>query len=237
MAHDAVRLFVERAQAVLPDFRLTADNAAVVVDICRRLDGIPLALELASARVRVLTLEQISARLENRFSLLVSGRVGSMLPPHHMAQWIGAALLTPVEQILFRRLAVFVADFSLDMVEAICTDEALEHRQILNLLSSLVDKSLVVAETLTRPQARYRLLETIREYALEKLNEAGETPRLRDRYLNVFVARAEETAPKLTGPYQQMWFNWLETEHDNLRAALALTLESPQEGIPVSWRI
>ena len=240
MAHDAVRLFVERAQTILPDFRLTADNAAVVVDICRRLDGIPLALELASARVRVLTLEQISARLENRFSLLVSGyRLGSA-PHHHTLRatmdW-SYALLTSVEQILFRRLAVFVADFSLDMVEAICTDEALEHRQILNLLSSLVDKSLVVAETLTHPQARYRLLETIREYALEKLNEAKETPRLQERYLNVFVARAEETAPKLTGPYQQMWFNWLETEHDNLRTALALTLESPPIGTPVGGRI
>jgi non-specific serine/threonine protein kinase len=229
MEYDAIRLFVERVQAILPNFTLTADNAAVVVDICRRLDGIPLAIELACTRVRVLSLEQISTRLADRFSLLVSGQRLGYMPHHHTLRatmdW-SYGLLTAAEQTLLRRLAVFVAGFSLDMVEAICPDESLEQSQILNLLSSLVDKSLVVAETLTRPQARYRLLATIREYALEKLDESGETVPLRDRHLDVYVSRVEEAAPKMIGTYQQIWFNWLEGEHDNIRAALAWALES-----------
>ncbi len=229
MAYDAIRLFVERAQTTVPAFRLTPENAAAVVDICGRLDGIPLAIELASARVRVISPQQISARLTDRFSLLVSGqRTGGQMPHHHTLRaaidW-SYALLTPTEQRLLRHLAVFVAGFSLDMVEAICADEALAPPQVLNLLSSLVDKSLVVAETVAGAQARYRLLETIREYALEKLQEAGETSQLHNRHLDLFVARAEETAPRLTGPHQQRWFNWLETEHDNMRAALAWALE------------
>jgi predicted ATPase/DNA-binding CsgD family transcriptional regulator len=229
MGYEAIRLFVERTQAILPDFRLAPNNAAAVTDICGRLDGIPLAIELASARVRILSPEQIAIRLADRFSLLVSGqRTEGQVPHHHTLRaavdW-SYALLTSNEQTLLRHLAVFVAGFSLDMVEAICADDALAPPQVLNLLSSLVDKSLVVAETLVGSQARYRLLETIREYALEKLNEAGETVQLHDRHLDLFVSRAEETAPKLTGPHQQMWFHWLETEHDNIRAALAWALE------------
>ncbi|MEZ4770196.1 MAG: LuxR C-terminal-related transcriptional regulator [Caldilineales bacterium] len=229
LSYDAIRLFVDRAQAIRPGFALTPDNAALVVDICRRLDGIPLAIELASARVRVLSLEQIAARLADRFSLLVSGqRVGQA--PHH--QTLQAAmdwsydLLTPSEQILLRRLAVFEAGFSLDMVEEVCTGDDLARSQVLDLLSALVARSLVVAETLARAEARYRLLATIRAYAREKLDEAGETVRLRDRHLDLFVWRAEETAQKLIGPYQQIWFSWLDGEHDNIRAALAWALES-----------
>lgn len=229
MKYDAIRLFVERARAIVPDFILTNENRDLVVEICRRLDGIPLAIELASTRVRVLSLEQIASRLEDRFSLLVSGqRIGHV--PHHQTlratvDW-SYALLTPAEQILLRRLAVFVTGYSLDMVEAICADEELDRSQILELLSSLVNKSLVVAETLARSEARYRLLATIRDYALEKLTEAGEAVRLRDRHLDLFVWRTEQTAPKLTGQYQQVWFMWLEGEHDNIRAALGWALEN-----------
>lgn len=225
---DAIRLFVDRAQAVVPGFALTEQNAQLVVDICRRLDGIPLAIELASARVRVLSLEQIDARLEDRFSLLVSTqRVNDA--PHHQTlratmDW-SYDLLTPGERVLLRRLAIFEAGFSVDMVEAICTGEEVARGQILDLLSALVAKSLVVAETLTRSEARYRLLATIREYAHEKLDAAGEAVNLRDRHLELFVWRAEETAPKLIGPHQQIWFAWLDAEHDNIRAALAWALE------------
>lgn len=229
MQYDAIRLFVERAQAALPGFTLTSDNATVVADICCRLDGIPLAIELASARVRILTVAQIAARLDDRFSLLVSGSRKRQVPHHQTLRaamdW-SYALLTPAEQTLLRRLAVFVAGFSLDTIEATCAGEGLEQALILDLLSSLVDKSLVVAETMSRPQARYRLLETIREYALEKLEATGEATRLRHRHLDLFLARAEEAAPKLNDAYQQLWLNWLEGEHDNVRTALAWALES-----------
>lgn len=229
MGYDAVRLFVERARAVAPDFVLTAENGALVVDICRRLDGIPLAIELASARVRVLSLEQIATRLQDRFALLVSEqRVGHV--PHHQTlvatmDW-SYALLTPDEQMLLRRLAVFVAGYALDMVEAICADEQLERLRILQLLSSLVNRSLVVVETFVGAEARYRLLATMRDYAAEKLEEAGETVWLRDRHLDFFVRRVEEIVPELTGPDQQVWFRRLEGDHDNMRAALVWALAS-----------
>jgi predicted ATPase/DNA-binding CsgD family transcriptional regulator len=228
MQYDAVRLFVERARAVSPNFNLTSENMLTIIDICRRLDGIPLALELASARVNVLTVQQIAARLDGRLALLTS-RQRTALAPHH--QTLRAAidwsyvLLTSEEQLLFRRLAVFEAGCTLDTAEVVCSGEGISAGQMLDLLSSLVDKSLIVAETLGRAQARYRFLETIREYALEKLAEAGETARLRDRHLDLFLARAEEAAPKLNDAYQQLWLNWLDGEHDNIRTALAWALE------------
>jgi predicted ATPase/DNA-binding CsgD family transcriptional regulator len=226
--YDAIRLFVERAAAISPHFTLTSDNALAIVEICRRLDGIPLALELASARVNVLTVQQIATRLDDRFALLTSGQRTALVPHHHTLaaaiDW-SYALLTAEEQLLFRRLAVFEAGCTLDTAEAVCTGEGIVAGRMLDLLSSLVDKSLIVAETTSRAQARYRFLETIREYALEKLAEAGEATRLRDRHLDLFFTRAEEAAPKLNDAYQQLWLNWLEGEHDNLRAALAWTLD------------
>ncbi len=229
MQYDAVRLFVERARAISPNFNLTSENARSTVEICRRLDGLPLALELASARVNVLTVQEIAARLNDRFALLTSGQRRGHEPRHHTLRaaidW-SYALLTADEQILLRRLAVFEAGCTLDTAEAICSGEGIAAEHTLDRISSLVSKSLVIADTIGRTQARYRLLETIREYALEKLDEAGETARLRDRHLDLFLARAEEAAPKLNDAYQQLWLNWLEGEHDNLRAALAWALES-----------
>jgi predicted ATPase/DNA-binding CsgD family transcriptional regulator len=227
--YDAIRLFVERARAVSSNFMLVPENAAAVVEICRRLDGIPLALELASASVRVLSVQQIAERLDDRFTLLTSAQRMPGVPHHHTLHeaidW-SYALLRPEEQTMLQRLAVFAAGCTLDTAEAVCAGEQLEEGQVLGLLSALVDKSLVAAETLSQPQARYRLLESIREYALEKQNELGEAPRLRDRHLDLFVLRAEETAPKLQGPFQHLWLNWLEGELDNIRAALAWSLES-----------
>lgn len=229
MPYDAVRLFVERAAAISPNFTLTPDNAWAIVEICRRLDGIPLALELASARVNVLTVQQIATRLDDRFVLLISGQRTALVSHHHTLRaaidW-SYALLTAEEQLLFRRLAVFEAGCTLDTAEAVCSGEGIVAGRTLDLLSSLVDKSLVVAETTSRAQARYRFLETIREYALEKLAEASEMAQLRDRHLDLFLARAEEAAPKLNDAYQQLWLNWLEGEHDNLRAALTWALEA-----------
>ena len=239
MAYDAIRLFVERARAISPNFNLTAENTWSTIEICRRLDGLPLALELASARVNVLTVAEITARLNHRFSLLISRQRSGLEPRHHTLRatvdW-SYALLALDEQILLRRLAVFEAGCTLDTVESICTGEGIVAGQILDRISSLVSKSLVVADTIGRAQARYRLLETIREYALEKVDEARETARLRDRHLDLFLARAEEAAPKLNDAYQQLWLNWLEGEHDNLRAALAWSLENGriEEGLRIA---
>jgi predicted ATPase/DNA-binding CsgD family transcriptional regulator len=239
MQYDAVRLFVERARAISSNFDLTSENVYSTVEICRRLDGLPLALELASARVNVLTVQEITARLNDRLVLLISGQRRG---PESRHQTLRATIdwsyvLLPVdEQILLRRLAVFETGCTLDTAESVCTGESIAAGRILGLISSLVSKSLVVAETLSRAQARYRLLETIREYALEKLDEAGETARLRDQHLDLFIARAEETAPKLNDAYQQLWLNWLEGEHDNLRGALAWSLESNriEEGLRIA---
>jgi non-specific serine/threonine protein kinase len=229
LQYDAVRLFVERARAISPNFTLTSENGLAVVEICRRLDGLPLAIELASARANVLTVQEIALRLDDRFALLTSAqRTG--LDPRYLTlraaiDW-SHALLASEEQLLLRRLAVFAAGCTLDTAETVCSGEGIAEGRTLDLLSSLVDKSLVIAETTGRAQAHYRLLETIREYALEKLEEAGEAARLRDRHLDLYLARAEEAAPKLQDSYQQLWLSWLEGEHDNLRAALAWALES-----------
>jgi len=229
---EAVQLFVERARAVVPNFALTPANTAIIVNICRRLDGIPLAIELASARAGVLTAEQIAARLDDRFALLVSGHRTTHMP-HHQTMRVAIDwsydLLTAEEQVLLRRLAVFAAGFTLDTIDGICGDDGVApcgaEGRTLDLLASLVSKSLVVASTLGRTEARYRLLESIRDYALEKMRQAGEAARLRDRHLDLFLARAEEAAPRLGDAYQQLWLAWLEGEHDNLRAALAWSLE------------
>jgi len=238
MQYDAVRLFVDRARAISPNFNLTSENAPSTVEICRRLDGLPLALELASTRVNVLTVQEITARLNERLALLGSGQRRGREPRHHTMRaaidW-SYELLPGDEQILLRRLGVFQAGCTLDTVDAICTGEGITAEHTLDQISSLESKSLVVADTIGREQARYRLLETIRRYALEKLEEAGETARLRNRHLDLFLARAEEAAPKLNEAYQQLWLNWLEGEHDDLRAALAWSLESGR--IEVGLRI
>jgi predicted ATPase len=238
LQYDAVRLFVERARSISPDFILTSENALATVEICRRLDGLPLALELASARANVLTIQEIVTRLNNRYGLLTSTQRRGIEPRHHNLRaaidW-SYTLLPMDEQILLRRLAVFEAGCTLDTVEAICTGDGIAAGHSLDRISSLVSKSLVVADTMGGAQARYRLLETIHEYALEKLEEAGETALLRHRHLELFLARAEEAAPKLGEAYQQLWLNWLEGEHDNLRTALSWSLESGriEEGLRI----
>jgi predicted ATPase/DNA-binding CsgD family transcriptional regulator len=223
---DATRLFVERARAILPHFALTADNADAVAGICWRLDGLPLAIELASARVNVLAVQQIAARLDDFFELPATHATLS----HH--QTMRAAidwsydLLTELEQVLLRRLSVFVGGCSLGMVETVCVGDGVDGHDVLELLSSLVNKSLVVAETLHGGEARYSLLETIRQYAREKLDASGESHVLRDRHLDWCLQVVEDTEPKLSSPYQQLWLNWLEGEYDNVRAALTWSLES-----------
>jgi predicted ATPase/transcriptional regulator with XRE-family HTH domain len=219
----AVALFVERAQAVLSHFTLTDENAAAVAAICVRLDGLPLAIELAAARSRLLSPERLLARLEQRLDLLTDG--ARDLPPRHqtLRATIGWSydLLDAGQQTLFRRLSVFAGGFTLEAAEEVCASDGIAQADVLDLLSDLVDKSLVDVERRQVGVRRYRLLETIRQYSQEQLEQAEETgpfyPLHAQWCLNL-VAGAEEG---LRGAQQAAWFEQLESEHDNLRAGLS----------------
>jgi non-specific serine/threonine protein kinase len=217
--YDAIRLFVERAMTALPTFALTDQNAATVAQVCQKLDGIPLAIELAAARVKVLRVEQIAIRLDNRFRLLTGGS-RTALPRHQtlraLIDW-SYKLLSPAEQLLLRHLSVFAGGFTLEAVEAIWAGK---EGDILGLLTQLVNKSLVVSEREQGLEARYRLLETIQQYMLEKLVESGEVKKVRGRHLDFFLQVVEKDETKLHGTEQLMLLSRLEVEHDNLRAAL-----------------
>jgi predicted ATPase/DNA-binding CsgD family transcriptional regulator len=219
IGYDAVRLFVERAHAVEPSFQLMAINAAAVVEICRRLDGLPLALEFAAARVKVLGVIQIAERLNHALHLLTRGN--TVAPPRH--QTLRAMLdwshdLLPVQaQTVLRRLSVFAGGFTLEAAEAVCASDDIAQPDVLDLLSDLVDKSLVDVERRQVEPRRYRLLETIRQYSQEQLERAGETIPFYLRHTQwclTLVAGAEEG---LRGAEQAAWFEQLEREHDNLR--------------------
>ncbi len=218
---DAVRLFVERARLSRPGFRPGPENLAAVLQICRRLDGIPLAIELAAVRVKMLGVEQIAAKLDDALSVLTEGSRAA-LPRQRTLRaafdW-SYVLLNEAEQVLFRRLAVFNGGWSLDAAEGVAGDLA-----VLDLLTSLVDKSLVIAEV-SSGVARYRFLEVVRQYAAEKLRAAGEEATLRRRHARWYAAFAGEAEAKLTGPEQGVVQERLEVEHDNLRAALSWAIE------------
>jgi len=216
---EAIRLFVERTQAVRPSVELIDANVAAMVHICRRLDGLPLAIELAAARARVLDPQQIAARLDDVFGLLTSGSRTAL--PHHRTlrstiEW-SHGLLTEQEQILFRRLAVFAGGFTIDAAEAVAEGGAISAREVLDLLSGLVDKSLVLLET-EALEARYRMLETIRQFARERLEEAGEAADLGRRHAQFFLARAEAAEPFLP-VHAEGWQERLAEDVGNLRAA------------------
>lgn len=213
---EAVQLFVERAAAARLHFTLTEQNAAAVVHICRQLDGIPLAIELAAARVRVLTAEQLAARLDDRFRLLTGGSRTALPRQQTLRATIdwSYALLSDAERALFRQLAVFAGGWTLEALEAIGGDH-----NTLELLARLVDKSLVAADT-QEGAARYHLLETIRHYALDKLVETGEAAAVRDRHLAYYLQLAEAGEPHLYGPRQVRQMDHHAVEHDNFRAAL-----------------
>jgi non-specific serine/threonine protein kinase len=237
MASEAIRLFVERAAAALPSFTLSVENMAVVAEICARLDGMPLAIELAAARVRALSVGQIAARLDDAFRLLTRGSQDA--PARHQTlratmDW-SYALLSETERILFRRLAVFAGSFSLDAAESVASDNEkkdtadatdLDPSDVLDLLSSLVDKSLItLLDVQLAGQARYRLLEPIRQYAREKLAEAAEEEALRARHLTFFLRLAEDAGPRMEGAEQAAWLDRMEAELDNVRAAFDWALQ------------
>lgn len=235
--YDAVRLFFDRAVASTPGFTVTAENAPAVVEVCRRLDGIPLAIELAAARTKVLSVEQIAVRLDDRFRLLTGGS-RTLLPRQQTLRatldW-SYALLSDRERTVLRRLSVFAGGWTLVAAEAVCAGGAIEASDILDLLTQLVDKSLVVAET-QRGEARYRLLETVRQYSRDRVLEGGNDEDVRERHANFFLAVAEEAEPRLgavrapdiTSIEDLRWMERLEREHDNFRAALEWSRTSSQ---------
>jgi non-specific serine/threonine protein kinase len=231
---EAIDLFVQRAQAVKRNFTLDDANASVVIDICARLDGLPLAIELAAARIKLLSPQAILARLENRFTFLRSD--ARDLPARQQTlqatiDW-SYDLLDTNEKVLFRRLAVFKGGRTLEAVETVCnpakTSDGIAPLQIdvLDGLESLLDQSLLQQEAGLDEEPRFMMLVTIHEYAAERLEESGEAKTLRRRHAAYFLELAEEAEPALTGPDQVMWLNRLETEHNNLRAVLRWAIES-----------
>ena len=232
---EAVRFFVERAQAALPAFRYSTGNAAAVASVCSRLDGIPLALELAAARVRVLTPEQIDGRLDDRFRLL-SGGSRTALPRQQtlraLVDW-SYDLLGEAEQTLLCRLSVFAGGWSLAAAETVCAGGSVEDWEVLDLLSRLAAKSLLVVEPPEAGQVHYRLLESIRSYARDRLAQMlGEADALAQKHRNFFLALAEEAEPELSGASQALWLNVLERDGENLRAALALSRSEGGDSLP-----
>ena len=226
--YEAVRLFIERATLIQPHFLVTKDNAPAIAQICTRLDGIPLALELAAARANVLSMEQIAKRLDDRFRLLTGGS-RTALPRQQtlraMIDW-SYNLLSEEESLLFRRLAVFTGGWTLEAAEAVCGGEGIESYLVLDLLSQLVKKSLVIM-TEVNGESRYQGLETIRQYGREKLFETTDAASIRDSHLEYFTQFAEQGFEELQGRDDLIWIEKLETENDNFRAALNWSLESP----------
>ena len=230
--HEAVRLFIDRARAIRPGFQLTEENRAHVIQICRTLDGVPLAIELAAARIGALSVEQIAARLGDRFRLLASG---DRTAPQRQ-QTLQAAvdwsfeLLTPDEQILLRRVSVF-AGWSLEMAEQVCTDEQIPVSRVLDLLAALIDKSLVTLDDEVAGDARYRLLDTIRQYAADRLVASGEREAVQNRQLLCMLTLGEEvdrlafTSGALTWSEQVRLYHRISAEQGNFRAALTFCVD------------
>ena len=218
--HEAIQLFAERAAAVSREFVLGPGNAEAVVDICRCLDGMPLAIELAAARTSVLTVEEISARLDDRFHLLTGAPGGAgQHTLRGVCEW-SHELLSGPEQVLFRHLAVFAGGWTLEGAEAVCADGPADRPAVLQLLTRLVDRSMVQVKQ-GGGQTRYRLLETLRQFALAKLRDRDEEGEFRDRQLAWCVQLAERVEAGVRGPRVNQGLDQLAAEHDNLRAALA----------------
>jgi predicted ATPase/class 3 adenylate cyclase/DNA-binding CsgD family transcriptional regulator len=246
---EAVQLFVERARARQPDFALTTANGAAVAAICTRLDGLPLAIELAAARVLVLPPPALLARLDQRLALLTGG--GRDLPARHQTLRNALAwshdLLTSAEQRLFRRLAVFVGGCTLEAVAVVCNAQQDLGLEVLDGVTALIERSLVRQEAgvdEAQPEPRFVLLETVREYARERLDAAGESDALARQHAEAYVAFAERAEPQLMGPEQAVWLRRLASEYDNLHAALAWCAQQGEAelevrlavALPTFWR-
>ncbi|MGD8402467.1 MAG: BTAD domain-containing putative transcriptional regulator [Anaerolineales bacterium] len=226
MQYEGINLFVDRAHAVRRNFSLNEKNASTVAQVCQRLDGIPLAIELAAARVKTVSVEQISERLDDRFQLLTATNRTANLRHQTLRAAIDWSyeLLSESESQLFCRLSIFLGGWTLEAGEAVCSGDGIEQEEILELLTHLVNKSLV---TVTVEGQRYGMLETIRQYAKEKLKETGLEDWITKRHFDHFLRFAETADEKIRGPEQLAWREWLEEEHDNLTAALERTLSVP----------
>jgi non-specific serine/threonine protein kinase len=220
--YPAVQLFVERACVVLPEFRLTAENAVAVAQVCWRLDGIPLAIELAATRVSMLRVEQIAARLDDRFRLLTGGSRTALPRQQTLRAAIDWSydLLTAPQRMLLQHLTVFSGGWRLDAAEEVCACEEIARDEVLNLLSELVNKSLVIAERRPSQETRYRLLETVRQYGRDRLLESGHSQQVHERHLSYFLRLAEQADPHTRRLEQVEWLDRLDDELDNFRMAL-----------------
>ncbi|MCP2242686.1 ATP-binding protein [Lentzea aerocolonigenes] len=232
VSNEAIRLFAERATPVRPGFTVNTHNHATLARICHQLDGLPLAIELAAAWLRVLSLEQILHRLDNRFQFL-RGSSHAVLPRHQtlraVVDW-SYELCTPPEQILWARVSVFADGFDLDAAEAVCAGDGIDPHQVLDLVAGLVDKSILIREDQEHsPQARYRLLDTIRHYGQEVLRAAGQEMVLCQRHRDYYLNLAERGEARWFGPDQLQIAARLRSEHANLRLALEFCLSTPGE--------
>ncbi|HET8850922.1 MAG TPA: protein kinase [Ktedonobacteraceae bacterium] len=227
--YEAVALFIERAQAVKPDFQMTNANAHTVAEICARLDGLPLAIELAAARMKLLSPQALLTRLGQRLQMLTSAKRDVPARQQTLRNTIAWSyqLLNTDEQRLFRRLSVFVGGCTLEAVEAVCQDMA---TNILDVVASLIDKSMLQQTEEEGEEMRLLMMETIREYGLETLIESGENEVTRHAHAQYYLSLAEEAEQELDGPKQVMWLERLEREHDNLRAALRWSMEQGEAG-------
>ncbi|WP_214317477.1 LuxR C-terminal-related transcriptional regulator [Nonomuraea sediminis] len=227
---DAVCLFAERARAVLPTFAITEDNKNVVVGICRRLDGLPLGIELAAVRLRALSVHQLYERLDDRFRLLTAGS-RAVLPRHQtlraLIDW-SHALCSEKEQLMWARVSVFAGGLDLEGAEAVCSFGGIEREEVIELVSGLVDKSVLIREE-HGSRARYRMLEIIRQYGLERLADSGEAAQVQQRHRDYYKALAAEGREQLFGPSQVAWFARLQLEHANLHVALERFFDTPSD--------
>jgi predicted ATPase/DNA-binding CsgD family transcriptional regulator len=237
--YEAVRLFVERARVVDPGFALVEGNAAAVARLCDRLDGIPLAIELAAARTKVLTVGQILGKLEDPLALLTTGSRTAAARHRTLRatlQW-SYDLLSDDERALFRRLSVFAGGWDLEAAETLGAGDTVGTEAVLDLLSALVDKSLVVVEVDAENTLRYRLLEPVRQFARDELRQSGEEAEVRRRHAGHYLALAERAEPQLLGPDQGLWLGRLRSEFANLREAHLWSLEPGQEVDRVRLRL
>jgi predicted ATPase len=220
---ESIRLFEERARLAQPDFKLTLENASAVAKICSRLDGIPLAIELAAARINLFSTSQIAARLDDRFNLLTGGSRTALPRQQTLRASIDWSwnLISDSERALLRRLTVFAGGWTLDAAESVCSVEGgLKPQEVLDLMTQLVVKSLVIVNYQPEHERRYHLHETIRQYAHEKLIEAGEQQRIHSQHLSFFLDLTGQAEPALHGPHQMEWYSRLREERDNIRVAL-----------------
>ncbi|MEU7744529.1 ATPase [Nonomuraea sp. NPDC049158] len=230
--NESVQLFGARAGAVMPDFVLDEQSIGAVAELCRRLDGIPLAIELAAVRLRALSVDQILGLLADRFSLL-AGASRTALPRHQtLRAAIGWSheLCEPAERLLWARLSVFAGDFELDAARFVCADDRLPSEDITDLVTGLVEKSILLIRS-NHAGVRYKLIDTLAEYGEEWLDKLGQTEQMRHRHLEYYLSLAQRSEDAWSGPRQIYWFVRMRQEHDNVRVALEHALRSPGESV------